>query len=255
MAKTKIVGKQRLVNPATGEVVDVALVSVEARDKEFHKLWLGNLFMTLDVIGNQKMRVCYWLIENANPDNIVIATYREIALETKISERTVAETIRLLIRANFLRRKGNGVYLINPDIVFQGSREKRINILYQYNRLEQEKEQDQDQYNRLEQEKEQDQDNVTSIFSQYGIDLVTAPEVILELKKYCNKEIEKIASVLAEMVKNGDITNPVGFLRKDKEWKIKQILEGKIKPNKKEKTTPKKRWFHQEYELYDPLKN
>jgi len=240
MAKTKIVGKQRLVNPATGEVVDVALVSVEARDKEFHKLWLGNLFMTLDVIGNQKMRVCYWLIENANPDNIVIATYREIALETKISERTVAETIRLLIRANFLKRKGNGVYLINPDIVFQGSREKRINILYQYNRLEQEKEQDD----------EERQGNVISIFSKYNIDIETAPDVMLELEKYSNEEIEKVAFTLAEMVKNGNITNPVGFLRKDRKRKITQILEGKIKPNKK--TTSKKKWLSEEYEIYNP---
>jgi len=101
---------------------------------------------------------------------------------------------------------------------------------------------------------EEDSQEIIKIFKSYGIDIDTAPDLVQVLASHPEENVRKIASVLAEMVKNGDIINPVGFLRKDKEWKIKQILEGKIKPNKKEKTTSsKKKWS--EYEIYDPLKN
>jgi len=236
MPKTKIIGRQELVNPATGEIIDVAIVNVETLDRDFHKVWLGNLLMSLEIIGNQKIKVCNWLLSNKNKENVVISSYQKISQETGISKRTVAETIRLLLKANFLRRMANGVYVINPDVVFDGGHHRRMDVLYRYQI-----------------QNSVSPSNVISIFSKYNIDIETAPEVILELKKYSNEEIEKVAFTLAEMTKNGDITNPVGFLRRDRKRKITQILEGKIKPNKKEKTTSKKKWS--EYEIYDPLKN
>ena len=38
--------------------------------------------------------------------------------------------------ADFLRRKQSGVYVINPDLVFKGTRQARLNVLNEYHQAE-----------------------------------------------------------------------------------------------------------------------
>ena len=56
--------------------------------------------------------------------------------QTNISLQTVSVTMKALQDANFLRRSMNGVYTINPDIVFKGSKTARLNILNRYQELD-----------------------------------------------------------------------------------------------------------------------
>ena len=130
--KVKFVGTEQFINATTGELVDMTVTSIEDRDFNFTKIWMKNFIATMDIVGNQKTRFCYWLIDHLNRDNMLIGTQRKLAEESGISLQTVNLTMKLLMDADFLRKMSSGVYIINPDIVFKGTKNKRMNILNQY---------------------------------------------------------------------------------------------------------------------------
>src|SRR5699024_11420502 len=68
----------------------------------FHKIWLGHMLESLDMIGNQKIRVAMFIMENINKENELIMTYRVIAEKTNTSLQTVSETMKALQESNLL---------------------------------------------------------------------------------------------------------------------------------------------------------
>lgn len=130
--KVKVIGTQEYINKETGELVPMDVISIEERDFNFHKLWLSHIINSLDLIGNKKVKLAFWIIENLNKENQLTMTYRQIAEQSGISYQTVVNTITSLIESNFLVRINQGVYQVNPDVIFKGTRNGRMNVLYQY---------------------------------------------------------------------------------------------------------------------------
>ncbi len=131
--KVRIIGTETYINQTTGELQEMQVVNIEDRDFNFHKLWIGHIINSLDLIGNQKVKLAFWIIENLNRENQLIMTYRQIAEKSGISLDTVRRTMTALIESNFLKKINNGAYQINPDVIFKGTRNGRLNVLYQYN--------------------------------------------------------------------------------------------------------------------------
>lgn len=140
--KVKFKGTESFINAATGEVVEMQVTDIEERDFNFHKLWLKNIINTLDLVGNQKTRLAFWIIEHLDKENQLTFTYRQIVDEYKKSEeqiislQTVMKTMQILMDSNFLRRKNSGCYIVNPDVVFKGTRTGRLNVLNQFHKVE-----------------------------------------------------------------------------------------------------------------------
>lgn len=134
--KLKVIGTQQFINVATGEIEDFQVTSIEERDFNFHKVWMRNFINTLDVVGNQKTKLCFWIIDNLNKENQLCMTYRQIAEKTNISLETVRITMKLLLEADFLRKVNMGCYVVNPDVVYKGTRTGRLNVLNTYSDAE-----------------------------------------------------------------------------------------------------------------------
>ena len=130
--KVKVIGKEQYINAETGEVEVMNVVSVEDRDFNFHKLWLGHILNSIDLIGNQKTRLAFWILDNLDSENKLIYTYEQIRKETGISSKTIADTFKALATSNFLKKKQSGVWIVNPDFIYKGSRNGRLNVLIQY---------------------------------------------------------------------------------------------------------------------------
>lgn len=129
--KVKYKGVQSFINATTGEVVDMHVTDIEDRDFNFGKIWMRNFIATLDLVGNQKTRLCLWVIEHLNRDNEIGMSYRQMADETGISLFTVRNTMKLLQDVDFLRKVGT-VYRVNPDIYFKGTHAARMAVLQDY---------------------------------------------------------------------------------------------------------------------------
>jgi hypothetical protein len=130
--KLKINEPRLLVDPKTGEEIWVDSFVFEERDANFHKIWLWHIIQALDLIGNQKIKILSYILENIRPDNLFIGTQRFIAEATESSLKTVTDTLKMLHQADIIKMQHAGVYFVNPNTIFKGERKKRMNILYQY---------------------------------------------------------------------------------------------------------------------------
>jgi len=132
--KLKIQRDVYVTDKLTGETEKTQVIEIEERDANFHKIWLNHIIMSLDLIGNQKTRLALWLTENMEFNNMIIMTYEKMAKGSGISIETVKITIPLLIEGGFLIRIHAGAYQINPDVIFKGEGDTRMNILLKYNK-------------------------------------------------------------------------------------------------------------------------
>ena len=130
--KMKVIGHEEYINSRTGEIETMEVIRVEERDANFHKIWIAELMRSLDLISNQKTKIAYHLLECTDRENRIIKSYNELAKECDVSYQTVAVTMKALLDAKFLVRQRNGVYIINPDVVFKGGFKDRMNVLYKF---------------------------------------------------------------------------------------------------------------------------
>lgn len=135
--KVKVIGREQYINKQTGLLEDFEVVSVEDRDFNFHKVWLESIINSMDLLGNQKIRLAFWIIQHLNKENQLVMTQRQISEKSGISLKTVSVTMKALLDSNFLRKINGGAYCVNPDVLFKGTRNGRMNVLIQYNSLEQ----------------------------------------------------------------------------------------------------------------------
>lgn len=131
--KVKVIGTRKYINQDSGEIEDFQVVNIEERDFNFHKIWLNHIINSLDLIGNQKTRLAFWIVDNLDKENKLTMTYRQISEKSGISYQTVSRTMKSLIESNFLQQINQGAYRINTNIIFKGTRSGRLNVLYQYN--------------------------------------------------------------------------------------------------------------------------
>lgn len=140
--KVKVIGTTQYIKAETGEVEDFQVVKFEDRDFNFHKIWLEHIISSLDLIGNQKTRLAFWIIDNLDKENKLTMTYRQIAEKSGISLDTVRVTMKSLMESNFMERINQGAYRVNPDVIFKGGKTDRMNVLYQYQETKREEEEE-----------------------------------------------------------------------------------------------------------------
>ena len=132
--KQKFVGCKVLTDLKTGEEYPVQVNVVEDRDFNFHKVWLNNFIISLQELANQKLNLAFWIIRNLDDKNRLIATFDTMVEETGYSRTTVASTMRILQRGKipFLVKIRNGVYQVNPDVLFKGRHANRMGVCFEY---------------------------------------------------------------------------------------------------------------------------
>jgi len=130
--KVKVVGTEYYTNQNTGEITEMQVIKLEERDFNFEKIWFYHILESLNLVGGAKMKVLTTLLELKNKENIVITTHKKLMELTKVSRPIISETLKLLVESNFLVKKQTGVYIINPQMLFNGGQSARLNVLYEY---------------------------------------------------------------------------------------------------------------------------
>lgn len=132
--KQKFVRSRVLIDRETGEEIPMQEMQIEDRDFNFHKVWLEHLLSGFDCIANKKLKLALWIINNLDKENKLVMTQRRIADETRMSYKTVTDTMRALQRCDppFLVKINSGAYRVNPDVVWKGSHNNRMGVIYNY---------------------------------------------------------------------------------------------------------------------------
>lgn len=138
MKKTqRIIGTETIVDAQTGEVKKIEYREVDEyeKDSNFHKIFLNQFCSALNVVTNQKTKLVFWILQHLTKKNEILYTYRQIADKTGISYATVAETMKSLQDTDFIRKNSTGYYMVNPDIIYKGSLQRRCMTLDAYHKL------------------------------------------------------------------------------------------------------------------------
>ena len=127
-------GMRDMVDPKTGEIKKVQHYEIKDVDINWNKIWLGHLLDALEMVGNKKMLVVSWLLENRDKKtNEVIATQQEVMQSTGLSKKTISETFKVLQEAEVLSKIRNGRWQLSPNFIWQGDGDERMDILLTYN--------------------------------------------------------------------------------------------------------------------------
>ena len=70
-------------------------------------------------------------------ENQLIMSQREMARKNEMSTKTVTQTLKILMEANFLQKINNsGAYRVNPNVLWKGGKSTRMNVLFKYHQNE-----------------------------------------------------------------------------------------------------------------------
>jgi predicted transcriptional regulator len=117
-------------NPIEMEVIQKHYDTIDKR--RWRRVVLTDFLEVLEQIGNKKIKVLEYLIDNMNSNNEIDLSQREIAEATKISIQTINTTMKALTEANVIK-KIKRKYVLNTKIVSAfGSTEKNAMLCIQY---------------------------------------------------------------------------------------------------------------------------
>lgn len=126
--------KRTLVDQDTGEIVHVDQITKRVYGtKQFWKVYLMDFLNILGIIDSKQLDVFIYIAENTNQNtNLFIGTYRSISEDVGVGVSTVTRIMKKLQENNFIMKKQNGVYLVNPNIMMRGNDNKRQMLLSYY---------------------------------------------------------------------------------------------------------------------------
>lgn len=134
MANVKYLGTKKVYDENGVELeLDLIQKKYDAMDKKgWRRAILGDLMEVIEQVGNKKIAVMSFLIENMNGKNEIDLTQDEVVEKTGISKPTVNETFKALVKANLLK-KIKRKYVLNTQIIsIYGAADKNRNLCIQY---------------------------------------------------------------------------------------------------------------------------
>lgn len=134
----RVLGADSWINQRTGEIIEAQTLLKEVKEVDigFHKLWIGHILETIEEVGTAKVKVLFWLMKNADQNNMVRATVRQIAERVGVGEATVKRLMAALRKADVVRLEYGGRWILNPAVVFKGAHGRRMNVLIRYKSME-----------------------------------------------------------------------------------------------------------------------
>lgn len=111
-------------------IVMPEITTIVPRGK-FEVTYTAELFDIMKVLGNKKMDVFCYLLDNKDGQNQINTTQRKIAKATDCSVVTVNETIRTLMDAGLLTRQGT-VYMVSPNLMVKGNQVREAYLMRKF---------------------------------------------------------------------------------------------------------------------------
>jgi predicted transcriptional regulator len=126
--------KRQLMDMDSGEVILVDQITKRVYGtKAFWKVYLMDFLMVLGIIDSKQLDVFIHIVENTDPGrNLFIGTYDMIGKETGVSRQTIAKIMKKLQANNFIRKRQQGVWRVNPNILMKGDDTRRQILLSYY---------------------------------------------------------------------------------------------------------------------------
>ena len=106
MANIKYLGTQTFKDEYGNDIkMDMIQKNYDSMDRKgWRRAILGDLMEVIEQIGNKKLRVLEFLIDNMDGKNQIDLTQDEIVEKTGISKQTVNQTFKALVECGFMKK-------------------------------------------------------------------------------------------------------------------------------------------------------
>lgn len=137
MANEFVPKKGTWVNEETGQRVTGYVTLTKVERKDFEIIYFSYLFDLFDKLGGKRFQVLKYILANKSSDNTLIITIRELANATKVSTKTVHETLKLLREVGIIKTR-LGAIILNSRFTVHGSKAKEDWIFHKFEIFDQE---------------------------------------------------------------------------------------------------------------------
>ena len=117
-----------------GEPIIAPMITTRVPKGNFEIVYTADLFEIVEKLGNQKMQVLKYLLENKDGYNQVNASNTELAKNVGCSRPTVIETLKIMSDAGLIQRK-NSVIMISPNLMIKGNRMREAYLMRKYEEI------------------------------------------------------------------------------------------------------------------------
>lgn len=130
------------VDTITGEIVEEQIVDEferpVGRNERFMITYLAEIINLIDSLGNQKMKVVKYILQNmSKSENLLLTTTKELANKSGVSEKTVIETLKILDSAGIVQRR-TGAIMVSPKLVNNKTAKGEATMMVKYRQFENE---------------------------------------------------------------------------------------------------------------------
>lgn len=125
-------GIERWQNLDTGEIIEATEVIKKVERNGFMITYLSAIINLIDNLGNKKMQVVKYILNNMEKsNNTLIITTQELSEKSKVSKPIVIETLKTLEDAGIIKRR-TGAIMIHSDLIHRGSANKEKALLTRF---------------------------------------------------------------------------------------------------------------------------
>ena len=140
----KITGEDRWINQKTGEVRETLQAEIDLteeqnqRNHSFLICVLPYIIKLTNLVGNQKMKVVNYVLENmalkGEYANSLMITQRELAEKAGVSIQTVSITLNTLEEANIIEKR-TGAIMLHPKVAMMGGKQKEKSLMINFKKF------------------------------------------------------------------------------------------------------------------------
>lgn len=122
---------------ATGEIQTIGTpivaptITTETARGKFEITYTAELFGIMKQLGNKKIEVLAYLLDNKNGQNYLNTSLRKIADSTGTSLKTAQGTVKILRDAGLLRVEGS-VYMLSPHLMIKGNQAREAYLMRKF---------------------------------------------------------------------------------------------------------------------------
>lgn len=120
--------------PVSGEIKKVDVIIKEIPRAGFAITYLSTIISLIENLGNKKMQVVKYVLQNMDSNNKLSETVREIAKGSECSIQTVHETLRILESCSIIARK-TGTIMLSPRLVHKGNAQRERFLMTKFTEI------------------------------------------------------------------------------------------------------------------------
>lgn len=117
-----------------GEPIIAPTVTTKVPRGKFEIVYTAELFGILDKLGNKKIQVLSYLLDNKDGSNCLNMTNTDIAKNIGVARKTVVETMKVLESADLLHRKGT-VVMLSANFMVKGNQLREAYLMQKFEEM------------------------------------------------------------------------------------------------------------------------